>query len=92
MSNQLLQWPEICSVDMKIQPMFGGHNYIFRQSKEESFIFIASEKRLPYHNHIISGLDLPKNVTVDRTTSGGTKIIAKNPFDILEVILAAKQV
>ena len=92
MSNQhVLQWPEICrDINKKIEPLFGGHNYIFRpifRPKEEieSFIFIASEKRMP-----ISGIVLPKDVTVGRTKSGVIKIVAKNPASILEVILAAK--
>ncbi|MFZ5391294.1 MAG: hypothetical protein ACOZAJ_03410 [Patescibacteria group bacterium] len=92
MNNQQfdqINWPTICkSINEKMEPLFGGHNYVFRPDGD-GVLFIASEQRLPHA--AVKKVTLPEDVVCTKTSTGATKIVAKNPLSIFKVVEASVQ-
>lgn len=86
-------WPDVCkNINSTLEKIFDGHNYVFRpdgfddKGEAEKVIFLASEHRLPHS--AMSTVIPPSNVVIQKNSTGGTKITAKNPFDILKLIVS----
>ncbi len=90
-------WPDVCkNINITLEKIFKGHNYVFRSDgaddngKIEKVIFLASEQRLSHS--AVSAVVAPLSVVIQKNVTGGPKIIAKNPFDILDLIVRVQAV